>query len=153
LFAITIGFGICYAVYFPSLPNYKGLSGWSQEKQYENQVNVEEERYAPLRAEAQRKALEALASLSSDPATVQAGREVFTVRCSPCHGDNAEGRVGPSLIDAEWRYGSEPKDILESIREGRPKGMPPWKVELQPEDIQSVTAYVISLKSNSEEDK
>lgn len=153
LFAITILYGIGYAIYYPSLPNYKGLSGWSAAKQYDNQVLVEEERYAPIRAEAERKALEALASLSDDPTTVQAGREIFTARCSPCHGDNAEGRVGPSLVDEEWIYGSEPKNILQSVREGRPKGMPAWKVELKGDEIQSVTAYVLSLRNNTEDGK
>lgn len=151
LFAITILYGIGYGLYYPSFPGHQGLSGWSADRQYDQQMKQEETRYAPLRAEAEKKALEALASLSHDEATVQAGREVFVLRCAPCHGENAEGRVGPSLSDNEWLYGGEAKDVLQSIREGRPKGMPKWKTELSAEDIQKVTAYVLSLSGGSAE--
>jgi cytochrome c oxidase cbb3-type subunit 3 len=151
LFVITTVFGIGYAIYYPSLPNYQGLSGWSAQDQYEHQMEVEETRYAPLRAEAEREALEALASLSSDPATVQAGQELFSFHCSPCHGANGEGKVGPSLVDDDWLYGNTPKDILTSIRDGRPKGMPVWKVKLDEEEINDVTVYVMSVTSPQEE--
>ncbi len=153
LFAITIIWGIGYAIYYPSFPNYAGLSGWTAGKQYDAQMERDEAKYAPLRAEAEAKALEALAALSSDQATVSAGREVFTFRCAPCHGENAEGKVGPSLVDQDWLYGSEPKDILQSVREGRPKGMPAWKNELKQDEIQNVTAYVISLTTSQSEEK
>ena len=145
LFIITTLYGIGYAVYYPSLPNYQGIAGWSAEKQYEQQMEVDEAKYAPLRAEAERKALEALAALSSDQATVQAGQEVFSFHCAPCHGANAEGKVGPNLTDEEWLYGGEPKDILTSIREGRPKGMPNWKTKLDEDEVKNVTVYVMSL--------
>ena len=149
LFAITIVYGIGYAIYYPSLPHYKGVSGWSAGGQYQNQMEVEEARYAPIRAEAEKKALAALASLSSDEATVKAGHDVFSFHCAPCHGANAEGKVGPSLVDDEWIYGKEPKDLLTTIREGRPKGMPSWKVKLNEEEVKSVTVYVMSLAGTS----
>lgn len=151
LFVLTTVFGIGYAIYYPSLPNYQGISGWSAQGQYDHQMEQEEARYAPLRAEAEKKALEALASLSSDPATIQAGNEVFSFYCSPCHGANAEGKVGPSLVDDEWIYGSEPKDILTSVREGRPKGMPKWKTQLKEDEIKNVTVYVLSLVDKPQE--
>lgn len=151
LFGITMVFGLGYALYFPAFPGHSGISGWSAAKQYDEQVAVEEERYAPLRAEAEKKALEALAALTEDQATLDKGHEVFNLRCSPCHGENAEGRVGPNLKDAEWLYGGDAKSVLTSIREGRPKGMPKWKTELGSEDIQNVTAYVLSLSGGSSE--
>lgn len=151
LFVITTVFGIGYAFYFPALPGHTGISGWSSANQYEIQMDVEETRYAPLRAEAEKRALEALSSLTNDPATLSAGKEVFALRCAPCHGENAEGRVGPSLKDEEWLYGGDAKNVLDSIREGRPKGMPKWKNELGSEDIQNVTAYVLSLNEGAPE--
>src|SRR6185503_3403894 len=33
--------------------------------------------------------------------TVAAGREVFTARCSKCHGEKAEGAVGPTLVGGQ----------------------------------------------------
>jgi cytochrome c oxidase cbb3-type subunit 3 len=153
LFASTVVFGIGYAIYYPSLPNYNGLSGWSSTGQYEHQMTVEEARYAPLKAEAEQKALVALASLASDQATVTKGSEIFAARCAPCHGEKAEGRVGPSLADDVWVYGGEAKDILQSIREGRPKGMPKWKSDLDQDEIQSVTAFVMSLTAAKEQAK
>jgi cytochrome c oxidase cbb3-type subunit III len=151
LFTVTIIIGIGYGLYYPSLPHFKGLSQWTAADQYDKQMETEEAKYAPLRAEAEQKALEALASLSTDQATVTAGQGVFTFHCAPCHGENAEGKVGPSLVDAEWIYGSEPKDILTSIREGRPKGMPNWKSKLNEEDVKSVTVYVMSLAAQGKE--
>lgn len=145
LFLWTTVFGICYAIYYPSLWFYGGVSEWSSAQQYEQQIEVENARYAPLQAAAQAKALEALKSLSSDPTTLEAGKGVFTVRCAPCHGDGGVGKIGPNLTDADWLYGGEAKDVLESIREGRPKGMPAWKNDLKGDEIQSVTAYVLSL--------
>ncbi len=153
LFGISIAVGVGYALYYPSLPGFSGISGWSSAQQYDAQMKVEEERYAPLRAEAEKKTLEALAQLSHDQATVAAGREVFAHRCSPCHGENAEGRVGPSLTDSTWLYGGDTKSVLQSVREGRPKGMPKWKSELNDEQIKAVVAYVISLSSGSQQEK
>lgn len=153
LFASTVVFGIGYVIYYPSLPNYHGISGWSAAKQYEAQIAVEEERYAPLKAEAEKKALAALASLVHDSETLGKGQVIFAARCSPCHGETGEGRVGPNLTDTQWLYGGDAKSILASIREGRPKGMPPWKVELDSEEIQSVTVYVMSLSASKEKAK
>lgn len=153
LFASTVIFGIGYAIYYPSLPNYPGLSGWTSSGQYLQQRAVEDARFAPLRAAAEQKALAALASLASDQATVSKGREIFAARCSPCHGEKAEGRVGPNLTDNAWVYGGEAKDILQSIREGRPKGMPKWKTDLEPDEIQNVAAFVISLSAGKEQDE
>lgn len=149
LFVVTILYGIGYAAYYPAFPGHRGISGWSSTGQYDKQMEVEESKYAPLRAEAEKKTLEALAALTEDQATLSKGQEVFTIRCAPCHGESAEGRVGPSLKDEEWLYGGDPKAVLESIREGRPKGMPKWKTELGADDIQSVTAYVLSLSKHS----
>src|SRR5260221_8194547 len=33
--------------------------------------------------------------------TVAAGREVFAARCSKCHGEKAEGAVGPALVGGQ----------------------------------------------------
>ena len=82
----TTVFGIGYAIVYPSFWFYGGTSGWSSGQQYESQVKIESERYAPLQAAAQAKALEALKSLSKDEATLKAGSEVFQIRCAPCHG-------------------------------------------------------------------
>lgn len=149
LFLITSLYGLAYAIYYPSLPNYKGISGWSAAQQYDKQMEVEEARYAPLRAEAEKRTLEALASLTTDQTAIAAGREVFTARCAPCHGQDAEGRVGPALNDTEWVYGGDTKAVLTSIREGRPKGMPKWKSELSQDEVQNVTAYVLSLTGDA----
>lgn len=150
LFGITILVGIVYALYYPALPGHQGIAGWSSSGQYDKQMETEETKYAPLRAEAEKKTLEALQALTEDQTTLTKGHEVYALRCAPCHGDNAEGRVGPSLSDSEWLYGGDPKSVLHSIREGRPKGMPKWKTELSTDDIQNVAAYVLSLSKKNE---
>ena len=149
LFIVTIVYGIGYAVYYPSLPNYQGLSQWSAASQYDAQMQVEEARYAPLRAEAEKKVLEGLAALSQDPAIIAAGKKVFAKHCSACHGQNAEGRIGPNLTDNTWLYGGDPKSVLQTIREGRPKGMPKWKNDLSADEIQNVTAFALSFSKST----
>lgn len=88
-----------------------------------------------------------LTAIAKDPARVQAGVEIYRTRCLACHGDQAQGGIGPNLTDAFWLHGGKPAQILASITNGvLDKGMPPWGPQLKPEEIQSVTAFVLSVK-------
>lgn len=77
---------------------------------------------------------------------VASGKEVFQVRCAPCHGAAAEGKIGPSLVDADWKYGDQATDILSSVTKGRSGGMPAWGKVLGKDEVARVSAYVYSLR-------
>jgi cytochrome c551 len=75
------------------------------------------------------------APASGDP---QRGRFVFEANCSGCHGLDATGGAGPSLVDA----GLTAVDVEAIVASGR-GAMPPGVVEGQ--DAADVAAYVASL--------
>lgn len=76
------------------------------------------------------------------------GEAIFNKTCKSCHGPRGNGwaRSGPSLQRAELRYGRTPEAIIQSIRDGRPKGMPSFKQVFSPRQLEAVSSYVISLK-------
>ena len=92
----------------------------------------------------------ALAALSKDGTTVGKGRELFVTTCAPCHGANAGGNIGPNLTDAYWIHGSKPTNIFQSVHDGVPsKGMPTWGPQLGDERVETVVAYVLSIRDTN----
>lgn len=135
-FYLSIAFAIGYAIMYPSLWFWGGTTKWTEVKQYEAAMAA-----AP-KVEAAKVDLVALAK---DTTAVAAGKEIFKTYCVACHGDNAEGKIGPPLTPHKWRYGGDPDSILLTIRGGRPGGMPVWSKALPDEKIQKVAAYVYTL--------
>lgn len=94
--------------------------------------------------------------------TGASGGEVFQANCARCHGTDAQGRVGPPLVDVFSRYGANgdvgPGDpayeaIKFTVEEGRivPGGLPPmpaWKNELTDDAIRRVLEYLSSLEGS-----
>jgi cytochrome c oxidase cbb3-type subunit 3 len=102
------------------------------------------------RAEANPMSDEAFALMLASPENIEAGKQVFATTCASCHGQNAEGLIGPNLTDRYWLYGNKPTDIVRDVTEGFiEKGMPPWGPVLGPEKVRKVTAYVLSLKGKN----
>jgi len=84
---------------------------------------------------------------SKDAAVLKSGQALFTTRCPPCHGNNAEGLVGPNLTDEYWLHGGGVKDVFKTIKYGVPeKGMIAWEKSLSAQQISDITNYVLSLK-------
>ncbi|MGA7119128.1 MAG: c-type cytochrome [Polyangiaceae bacterium] len=91
-----------------------------------------------------------LATLARDPATIAKGKSTFAASCAPCHRADAGGNIGPNLTDAYWIHGSKPTDIFKIVSEGVPaKGMPTWGPQLGQDRIESVVAFVLSLKDTN----
>jgi cytochrome c oxidase cbb3-type subunit 3 len=53
--------------------------------------------------------------------------------------------MGPPLMDKEWRYGSEPQAIFETIMNGRPNGMPAFSGRIAEYQVWQLVAYVRSV--------
>ena len=89
---------------------------------------------------------EAIVALRKDARVMASAKEIFAMRCMPCHGPQGQGLVGPNLTDEYWVHGRRPTEILHTITEGVPaKGMVPWKDQLKREELPALAAYVLSL--------
>jgi cytochrome c oxidase cbb3-type subunit III len=76
---------------------------------------------------------------------VSKGKTLFVqFNCSGCHG-NGGGGSGPALMDDAWIYGADIENIVATIREGRPNGMPSFRGKIVDEQIWQIAAYVRAL--------
>jgi len=145
LFVLTIVWSAFYLIYYPGMGGYEGLSGWSQEKQYAEEVAAAETEYGPMFAAFG--AIE-IAALVNDPAALGIGASLFQNYCSQCHGSTAQGAPGfPDLTDDEWLYGGAPGQIEQSIVSGRTGIMPPLAaVFVSEEDLAEMIRYVQAMQ-------
>mgnify|MGYP001362383244 CR=1 FL=1 len=77
------------------------------------------------------------------------GEEIFKQMCKSCHGSKGNGlgiSRGPSLQRPEFTYGRTLEAIAQSIRGGRPGGMPSFSHVFSPTQLEAVSSYVMSLK-------
>jgi cytochrome c oxidase cbb3-type subunit 2 len=81
---------------------------------------------------------------AGDHAAIEAGHEIFEAQCQVCHGEHLTGGIGPSLVDAEWLYGSDDASIHDSIMKGRPNGMPPIGATIGEDAAWKVVAFIKS---------
>src|SRR3954469_15877380 len=86
--------------------------------------------------------------------TVAAGRDVFMARCSRCHGDRAQGDVGPTLVGGRgtlatprplktvgsfWPYATTVWDYINRAMPFDEPGL------LKPSEVYAVTAYLLNI--------
>jgi cytochrome c oxidase cbb3-type subunit III len=80
------------------------------------------------------------------------GQNLYTqMNCVGCH-SHGGGGMGPALMDDEWRYGGRIDQIVTSITEGRPNGMPSWRNKLTPDQIWKIAAYVRTMSGQPSKD-
>lgn len=77
---------------------------------------------------------------------VAAGKQLYGKLCVSCHGENAKGVVGPDLTVSTYKYGKSRLEVIKSITEGRPGGMPGFSDQANHEQIESLVEYILSLK-------
>ncbi|MBE2228855.1 MAG: c-type cytochrome [Ignavibacteria bacterium] len=86
-------------------------------------------------------------TLLTDAADLEKGKQIWNVNCTPCHGPDGGGTVGPNLTDQNWIHGGGIKNVFMTVSNGVPaKGMISWKTLLTPKQIQQVSSYVLSLQ-------
>lgn len=91
---------------------------------------------------------EALIAMSKMPERVAEGGKLFATYCVACHSSRGEGLVGPNLTDAYWIHGNRPLDNYNVITNGViEKGMAAWGQQLGPKRVQSLVAYVLTLRN------
>ncbi|SEM09248.1 cytochrome-c oxidase, cbb3-type subunit III [Halomonas caseinilytica] len=146
LYVGTVLFALGYLALYPGLGNFAGLLGWSQEAQWDSEMQQAEARYAPIFASY---AERPIAELANDAEAMQVGERLFLNNCAICHGSNARGGNGfPDLSDDAWLYGGSPQDIVTSITQGRSGAMPAWE-HLGEETLVDVTQHVLSLSGKA----
>jgi cytochrome c oxidase cbb3-type subunit 3 len=145
MFYITIFFAIAYLVLFPGLGTFKGILGWTEVGQYEDEVAAADAEFGPLFAKFEQTPIPELAKNS---AAMAAGERLFVNYCAVCHGSDARGAPGfPNLRDNDWLWGGTPEKIEESILNGRDSNsMAAWEAALGGEQgVNEVAEYVMSL--------
>lgn len=84
--------------------------------------------------------------------SIAEGQRLFGwMNCSGCHGHGGGG-MGPALMDEEWRYGGEMQQIVATILQGRPNGMPSFRGKLTEQQVWQLAAYVRSLSAQPRRD-
>src|SRR5262245_24073253 len=86
--------------------------------------------------------------------TAAAGREVFAAKCARCHGDKAQGNIGPVLVGGQgtlatarpiktvgsfWPYSTT---VWDYINRAMPFDQPGT---LKPAEVYAVVAYILNL--------
>ena len=83
---------------------------------------------------------------------VAEGKRLFHwMNCNGCHAEGGGGS-GPALIDDVWIYGSEPANIVATILQGRPNGMPSFAGRLTDQQVWQLAAYVRSMSGQVAKD-
>jgi len=141
LFYATIVFAVCYIFIY----HVAGI-GQLQYDEYKTEMAVAAKEKAIYLAKSANKVDESTVKLTTDAATLSSGQSVFKQNCTPCHGEHAQGVVGPNLTDDYWLHGGTIKDVFKTIEYGvSAKGMPSWEKQLSPKQIADVANYVKSL--------
>ncbi|MBT5954592.1 c-type cytochrome [bacterium] len=93
----------------------------------------------------------AAVGFSEENASIDEGASLYTSRCAACHGQKAEGIIGPNLTDNYWLNGDGSNDsIYNTIKVGIPeKGMIAWEALLKPSQISSLVLYIQSIKGTA----
>src|SRR5436309_9955166 len=76
------------------------------------------------------------------------GKELFGRRCSQCHGDDANGGVGPSLIGRQFTYGDSDWALFRTISNGVP-GTAMRSSGISDDDIWRIITFLRGLTDKS----
>lgn len=150
MFVGSLIWGCVYLFLYPGLGSYQGLLGWSQTKQFDEEMQAAEEKYGPLYKQFQNTDI---VELSKNEAALKIGERLYASYCTTCHGSDARGARGyPNLRDDDWLYGGEPDAIKTTIMDGRTAAMPAWGAMLGEEKLFDVVSYVEQLAGREVDD-
>lgn len=79
---------------------------------------------------------------------ISEGKRLFDwFNCSGCHAHGGGGS-GPALMDDSWIYGGEIEQIVATISQGRPNGMPSFRGKIPEQQMWELAAYIRSMSGN-----
>jgi cbb3-type cytochrome c oxidase subunit III len=76
------------------------------------------------------------------------GTALFGAKCALCHGKDGAGlpnwkaKGQPDFTNADWQGSHTDAQIVESIKNGKGKFMPPFKAKLSDDEVAAVAARV-----------
>ncbi len=143
LYFITIAWAIGYLVVF-GLGSWEGTLGWSQQGQYESEMQAAAARYEPIYEKFAAMDFEEL-SMNADANKL--GKSLYASYCTTCHGSDARGATGyPNLTDDDWLYGKSEAAITSTLKNGRTAVMPVLAPALGGDQgVDNMVRYVQSL--------
>jgi len=144
LFYITVAFGLLYLALYPGLGTVKGIKGWTQAGQWEQENAAAEAKVAAYLAPF---ASMSVPELAANPQAMATAHNLFQNNCAQCHGSDGGGARGfPNLANADWQWGGDPDTIVQTIAGGRvAAGMVAWGPALGEQGVEKVVAYVQKL--------
>jgi len=145
MFVISIIWAIAYFTYY----HIAGM-GDTQYDEYASELQ-DTGNQASAKADAMKKMWDNVQYVAlTDTKDIEAGKEIFKANCFSCHGNNCEGGIGPNLTDKYWLHGGGIKNVMHTIINGVPeKGMISWKPLLNPEQIQKVASFILSVQGSN----
>jgi cytochrome c oxidase cbb3-type subunit 3 len=140
LFILTIIFAAYYMLHY----HVFGTGQLMHDEYYEEVRRASLEREALIKSGAF--VNEETVEFLSDASALAAGKAIYDANCIACHAADGGGIVGPNLTDDYWIHGGGIKNIFKVIKYGVvEKGMISWQTQLNPNQIQEVASYVLSL--------
>ena len=147
LFVVTLVFGFVYVIYYHMGP------GQSQEEVLvDHLAMIEKEKAIKAEKEAAmaKDSTVDLAAIVGDANMISKGKDVFVGKCAACHRADGGGMIGPNLTDNYWIHGGSLEQIKAVIENGvLDKGMLAWKGQISDTEINSVLAYIVSIKGSN----
>ncbi|AKH99930.1 cytochrome c oxidase, cbb3-type, subunit III [Hoeflea sp. IMCC20628] len=159
-FYLCIIWAIGYAIAYPAIPLINGatpgLLGYSSRADVVAELADAKVAQGAL---LEKIAATPVADIAGDQELLQfaiaGGSSAFKVNCAQCHGSGASGSAGyPNLNDDDWMWGGTIDQIYHTIAHGirydadedtHFSEMPAFADMLEPEQINQVAAYVVSL--------
>lgn len=154
-FWASIAWCVVYFILYPAIPLgsdfTRGIMGWSQIKEYEQDLSAIEEVRAPFEAKIQKMSAAEILGDSELTAYVEKSAKVlFGDRCAACHGVGGAGNPGfPVLADDDWLYGGDIDTIVTTITDGRQGSMPAFGAALSAQQIDDLAKHVVALGQGS----
>lgn len=146
LFYITIIFGVVYTIYFhfgfATMPQDQVAQDLAALGELHNKANSSQTNQTQVKQD--------LMVLVQDEKALAVGKSIYDGKCSVCHGPQGQGLIGPNLTDNYWIHGGKITEIKAVVENGvLDKGMLAWKSVLKSEELESVVAYIWSLKGTN----
>ncbi|KAA9327690.1 c-type cytochrome [Hymenobacter busanensis] len=142
-FYLTIVFGVAYFIHF-----HVTDTGKLSDAEYQSEMAEAALMAAKLGANDDPNKLTTYQPLTA-PADIDAGKTLFAQNCAACHGQSAEGKVGPNLTDEYWLHGGEVNKVYHTVKYGvQGKGMVAWKGKLSSKQMLQVSSYILSIQGS-----
>jgi cytochrome c oxidase cbb3-type subunit 3 len=149
-----IAYGIIYPMWPMGQEATKGVTGWTQIKEYQQGLEQIEAVRAPYESRiAEMSAQEILADDELREYTRASSRVLFGDYCAACHGAGGAGGPNyPVLADDDWLYGGSVDTIVQTLINGRKGVMPSHGKVLSAEQIDQLAAYVVGLSEGQDDE-